>query len=88
MAAFHEKVLNSLYSNSILVKKMPGQTILVERISRKATLLEKRLKRIEQYAIPVVRLSDKEMTELEHSRRQIKTGHSLGEKELFKILGK
>ena len=66
-----------------------GKTILVQQIYKKLENLEKEVKMMKkQQLLPVVRLSDKEMAELEKARKEIKSGSFLTEKELFEILKK
>ncbi len=66
-----------------------GKTISTQQIQKKLENLEKEVKIIKkQQLLPVVRLSDKEMAELEKARKEIKSGNYLTEKELFEILRK
>ena len=66
-----------------------GKTISVQQIYKKLENLEREVKTMKkQQLLPVVRLSDREMGELEKSRKEIKSGSFLTEKELFEMLRK
>ena len=63
-----------------------GKTVSVQQIYKKLESLEKEVKLMKkQQLLSVVRLSDKEMAELEKARKEIKSGNYLTEKELFEI---
>ena len=65
------------------------KTVSVQQIYKKLENLEREVKTMKkQHLLPVVRLSDKEMAELEKARKEIKSGNFLTEKELFEILKK
>ncbi len=66
-----------------------GKTVSVQQIYKKLETLEKEVKIMKkQQLLPVVRLSDKEMTELEKARKEIKSENYLTEKEFFETLRK
>lgn len=66
-----------------------GKTISVQQIYKKLENLEKEVKIMKkQQLLSVIRLSDKEMAELEKARKDIKSGNFLTEKELFEMLKK
>ncbi|MEK6942426.1 MAG: hypothetical protein AABW85_06220 [archaeon] len=61
----------------------------MQQIYKKLETLEKEVKIMKkQQLLPVVRLSDKEMTELEKARKEIKSENYLTEKEFFETLRK
>ena len=65
------------------------KTFSVQQIYKKLENLEREVKTMKkQHLLPVARLSDKEMAELEKARKEIKSGNFLTEKELFEILKK
>ena len=66
-----------------------GKTVSVQQIYKKLETLEKEVKIMKKHQLlPVVRLSDKEMTELEKARKEIKSENYLTEKEFFETLRK
>lgn len=66
---------------------MTNGTITLQKVMKKIDNLEERLKKVEKnHSVREIKISEKEMAELEEAKKEIRAGHYLSEKELFRIL--
>lgn len=63
-----------------------SESAVLQSIYRKISRIEEKISHIEKRLVPEVKLSKKELNELEHIRQDIKRGKFVSEKELFSVL--
>ncbi|HZX20385.1 MAG TPA: hypothetical protein VFF13_05210 [archaeon] len=64
---------------------MPASAV-IQNIYKKISKIEKKISHLEKRLVPEVKLSKKELNELENIRQEIKKGNFVSEKELFSVL--
>jgi len=67
---------------------MAEKTITLQNVYKKLTSLEKRIAKVETRIVPEVKVSKKELAELEKIRHSIRKGSFVSEKQLFLALSK
>ncbi len=64
------------------------QSVTLEMVYDKLNRLEDKVSSLEKRLVPEVKISQKEASELEKIRQEIRQGENISEKELFSILSK
>ena len=62
------------------------QSVTLEMVYNKLNRLEDKVSSLEKRLVPEVKISQKEASELEKIRQEIRQGETISEKELFSIL--
>jgi hypothetical protein len=67
---------------------MGNGNVSLQTVYKKLGKLEERLSKVEERLVPEIKISKREMAELEKVRKEIRKGEFASEKELFSILSK
>lgn len=64
-----------------------GKSATIQRVLKKIEDIDLRLKKLEKkQSIPEVKLTNRELTDIEKAKKEIRSGSYLSEKKLFAIL--